>query len=67
MAMIVAWCIREGSVDRDEFRSIVLDRVFGLLAQWFPGDSHLAELTALELHDLLLTVADNLAAPSPTR
>lgn len=57
MAMIVAWCIREDTVDRDEFRSIVLDRVFDLLAQWFPGDSHLARLT--ELIQKALTLAES--------
>lgn len=49
LAMIVAECITQENIDRDRFKSIVIDRVFKLLGVRFKGDDYLADLFNLIL------------------
>lgn len=49
LAMIVAVCITEENIDRDKFKSIIIDRVFKLLGHRFKGDNNLADLFNLIL------------------
>lgn len=52
LAMIVAECMADESIDRAKFRFIVLERVFGLLGLRFKGDEHLAQLRNLVVRAL---------------
>lgn len=58
LAMIVAECIAQEDIDRNKFKSIVVDRVFTLLGLWYDGDKHLAELQKLVLKALSLAISD---------
>ncbi len=57
-AMIVAECILADNIDREKFRSIVIDRVFGLLEGRHKEDSHLKNLKGQVEKALDLAVSD---------
>lgn len=57
LAMIVAECIVHETVDRETFREIVLNRVFGTLHECFRDDRHLATLQTLVEKSLKLALS----------
>lgn len=64
LAMIVAECMAYENIDRDKFKSIVMDRVFGQMCLRFKDDKHLAELHSLVAKALELAVSDKTDACS---
>lgn len=58
LAMIVRECVTGENIDREKFRSIVTDHVFGTLGQKFPNDADLLELRTLIEKSLDLAVSD---------
>lgn len=58
LAMTVADCMAKEKVDREQFRFIVIDRVFRLLTLYFQDDAYLAELRALVTKALDMAESD---------
>ena len=61
LAMIVGECITQDGIDREKFRIIVMDRIFGRLGQHLKDDEYLAGLQALIEKALTLAVSDRAA------
>lgn len=58
LAMIVADCMAHDSLDREQFRFIVISRVFGMLESHGKGDASLGELRSLIQKALELAESD---------
>lgn len=58
LSMIVADCISHDKLDREQFKFIVMNRVFKILGLYFKGDKHLENLSSLVLKAITLAESD---------